>query len=106
MFSGLTLVGCRTELGVKHGLFYEVRAAQDGNNTTLKSFDSGEMVRVLKTQVTAHFRPAHALTYFSSQGRSLKGVVRLHDTRSPHFSKRHLQVGVGRATAANLVQVV
>ena len=106
MSPGLILVGCRTELGVKHGLFYEVLAAQDGNNTTLKSFDRGEMVRVLITQVIAHFKPAHALTYFGSQGRSLDGGVRLHDTRSPYFSKSNLQVGVGRATAAHLVQVV
>ena len=81
-------------------------AAQDGNHTAFKSFDSGDFVRVFTTQVTAYVRPAHALTYFSFQGRSLDGVVRLHDTRSPYFSKRHLQVGVGRATAAHLVQVV
>jgi hypothetical protein len=101
LFPGLVLVGNATEDGVKNGVFYSV--VEVGEKVTLQA--EGETARVWLDKLTARLRPAAALTYFSSQGRTLRGSVRLHDTRSKHFSKRHLAVGVGRATGARLVQV-
>ena len=47
---------------------------------------------------------AYALTYASCQGLTLPGVVRL-DTRSNHFTLKHLYVGLSRATGADLVEI-
>jgi hypothetical protein len=107
MFPGLRLVGSRTEEGVKNGVFYCVQTPRDGNKTVLQVVGgAGDTVRIYTNKVASHLRPAAALTYFGSQGRTLDGTVRLHDTRSPFFTKRHLVVGVGRATSSTLAQVM
>jgi hypothetical protein len=103
LFPGLVLVGNATEEGLKNGIFYVVVSV--GEKAILQVADSTETVNVRLDRLTARLRPAAALTYFSSQGRTLKGTLRLHDTKSKHFSRRHLAVGVGRATSARLVQV-
>jgi hypothetical protein len=105
LFPGLRLVGSKTEEGVKNGVFYTVRVPRDGNKTVLEAVGADATVRIFTNKLTAHVRPAAALTYFGSQGRTLDGIVKLHDTRSPFFTRRHLVVGVGRATGAHLVQV-
>jgi hypothetical protein len=103
LFPGLVLVGNATEDGLKNGIFYSVVSV--GEKAVLQVADSTETVNVRLDRLTARLRPAAALTYFSSQGRTLRGTLRLHDTKSKHFSRRHLAVGVGRATSARLVQV-
>jgi hypothetical protein len=50
-------------------------------------------------------RLPYALTYASCQALTLKGVVRL-ETVSTNMTLRHLYVGISRATAAELVEVV
>jgi hypothetical protein len=50
-------------------------------------------------------RLPYALTYASCQALTLKGVVRL-ETESSNMTLRHLYVGISRATAASLVEVV
>ena len=110
LFPGLRLVGSKTETGVKNGVFYTVLVPREGNKTILQAAGADvagadATVRIFTNRLTAHARPAAALTYFGSQGRTLDGTVKLHDTRSPFFSRRHLAVGVGRATGAHLVQV-
>jgi hypothetical protein len=45
------------------------------------------------------------LTYASCQGLTLPGRLRL-ETGSPNMTLRHLYVGVSRATAADLVEVI
>ena len=106
VFPDLRLVGSKTEEGVKNGVFYTVLTPRDGNKTVLQVAGLEETVRIYTNKLTAHVRPAAALTYFGSQGRTLDGTVKLHNTRSPFFTRRHLVVGVGRATGAHLVQVV
>ena len=55
--------------------------------------------------VTRRLRLAACLASFSSQGRTLRGTVRLHDVGTRPFSRRHLVVGLGRAVAASPVEV-
>ena len=55
-------------------------------------------------QAVQSLRLCYALTYASCQGLTLPGVVRL-DTKSDHFTLKHLYVGLSRATAADLVEV-
>ena len=68
------------------------------------------MVRLTNGLVLTHeqavqsLRLCYALTYASCQGLTLPGVVRL-DTRSDHFTLKHLYVGLSRGTAAELVEV-
>ena len=84
-------------------MFYTVEAF-DACEVSLHS--GGESVAVPISELTMLLRPAFALTYFGVQGRTLDGIVRLHDTKSPFFTRRQLAVGVGRARAADLVQVM
>ena len=50
-------------------------------------------------------RLAYAMTFASCQGLTLAGRVRL-EVDSVHMTTRHLYVGISRATAADLVEVV
>ncbi len=50
-------------------------------------------------------RLAYAMTFASCQGLTLAGRLRL-ETDSVHMTTRHLYVGISRATAADLVEVV
>ena len=80
------------------GLFYTIRAVSaeqvflDG-----LTLSHQEAVRSLPL--------SYALTFASCQGLTLPGRLRL-ETESPHMSIRHLYVGISRATAAELVEVV
>ena len=57
-------------------------------------------------QAKAWLRLSFAQTYASCQGSEFGGSLRLHDTAHPHFTRRHLFVGLSRARAADLVSVV
>jgi len=61
--------------------------------------------KLTRGECVKSLRLAYALTYASCQGLTLKGLVRL-ETDSPNMTLRHLCVGISRATAANLVEVV
>ena len=84
---------------VKKGLFYEVAEV----TATLLILEGG--IKLTHEQASKSLRLAYAITYASCQGLTLRGVVRL-ETQSPNFTLRHLYVGISRATAANLAEVV
>jgi hypothetical protein len=70
--------------------------------------DAVELIGGLKLthqDAVRSLRLPHALTYASCQALTLKGVVRL-ETESTNMTLRHLYVGISRATAASLVEVV
>ena len=96
LWKGLQLIGAGHRC--LKGLFYEVEEVTE------------EMVRLTSGLVLTHeqailsLRLCYALTYASCQGLTLPGVVRL-DTRSNHFTLKHLYVGLSRGTAADLVEV-
>ena len=80
------------------GLFYTIEGVDDDGvvlNTGRLSHQ--ECVRSL--------RLPYALTYASCQGLTLRGRIRL-ETESHNMTLRHLYVGISRATAADLVEVV
>ena len=81
------------------GLFYEVEeVTEDAVRLT-----NGQVLTY--EQAVQSLRLCYALTYASCQGLTLPGVVRL-DTKSEHFTLKHLYVGLSRATAADLVEVL
>jgi hypothetical protein len=97
IWPGMQLIGAGGKC--LKGLFYTVETIMDDVlflNTGQK-LTRGECVRSL--------RLAYALTYASCQGLTLKGRVRL-ETDSPNMTLRHLYVGISRATAADLVEVI
>ena len=57
-------------------------------------------------QAKQWLRLSYAQTYASCQGTEFAGSLRLHDTESAHFSRRHLFVGLSRAKEASIVSVV
>ena len=77
---------------------------------TVSAVTADEIVLHNGVRLTAHqgirsLRLSHALTYASSQGLTLPGVVRLCDTDSQHFTSKHLYVGASRATLHHLLEV-
>ena len=61
--------------------------------------------RLSHQECVRSLRLPYALTYASGQGLTLKGRIRL-ETESPNMTLRHLYVGISRATAPGLVEVV
>ena len=97
LWSGQQLVGAGGK--VLEGLFYTVENLTE---------DSVELIGGLKLthqDAVRSLRLPYALTYASCQALTLKGVVRL-ETESTNMTLRHLYVGISRATAARLVEVL
>jgi hypothetical protein len=96
LWQGLQLIGAGQRC--LKGMFYEVEEVDD----EMVKLTSGLMLT--HEQAVQSLRLCYAITYASCQGLTLPGVVRL-DTRSDHFTLKHLYVGLSRATAADLVEV-
>ena len=97
IWKGQQLIGAGGK--VYKGLFYYVKNLTE---------DYVELVGGLKLShpdAVKSLRLPYALTYASCQALTLKGVVRL-STESQNMTLRHLYVGISRATAASLVEVV
>ena len=56
--------------------------------------------------VLRKMRLTFAVTYFSAQAATIRQPLRLEDLKHPHFTTRHLIVGLGRAPLGRLVQLV
>ena len=98
LWAGLTLVGAGG--AVKKGVFETVEHATPE-----------EVVLHSGTRLTAHqavrsLRLAYALTYPSTQGLTIPGLVRLDCTKNRHFTLKHLYVGSSRCTAYHRLEVV
>jgi len=98
LWQGLTVVGAGG--AVKQGAFETVAHATPE-----------EVLLHSGTRLTAHqavrsLRLAYALTYPTTQGLTLPGVVRLDCTANSHFTWKHLYVGASRCTSHQLLEVV
>ena len=78
---------------------FEIVAINDEDARTATSFV------VDKKELGSNFRLTHALTYFSSQARTIRGGLRLAQTSHKNFTLRHLVLGLGRAPRGCDVQV-
>jgi hypothetical protein len=117
VWPGLQLIGAGARC--LKGLFYEVAEVdeesvqlqvcikssheQPEDPARIRNCQSG--LRLTHEHTSKSLRLAWAITYASCQGLTLRGVVRL-ETQSPNFTLRHLYVGISRATAAGLAEVV
>ena len=84
---------------MQNGCFYEVEAVD------LKHVVLTDGPTLTHAAAARHLRLTYALTYAACQGLTLNGRVRLWDTGSPHFTKRHLFVAMSRATAAANLEI-
>ena len=50
-------------------------------------------------------RLSYAQTYASCQGTEFEGTLRLHDTQSRHYTRRHLFVALSRAKRAEQIDI-
>ena len=85
--------------GLRNGMLYTVVSV--GGKTELEGG-----IALTKEEVSKYLRPSFAQTHHSSQGLTLNGRVQLCDSMNKHFSSRMLLMGLSRARAADLVQVV
>ena len=98
-FPGQRLIGAARQGPVRNGCFYTVKEVcservvlEEG--PALTHFQAGRCLRL-----------CHAITQAGCQGLTLPGVVRLVETESRNFTRRHLYVCLSRATAFHLVEV-
>jgi hypothetical protein len=97
LYAGQELIGAGGR--VRKGLFVTVMSV-DEDRVIL---DDG--TTLTREQALASLRLAHAITYASCQGLTLRGRVRLGETAHPAFTLRHLYVGSSRCTAFELLEV-
>ena len=97
LWSGQQLVGAGGKC--LKGLWYFVQ------NLTEDTFELVGGLKLSHQDAVRSLRLPYALTYASCQALTLKGVVRL-ETDSTNMTLRHLYVGISRATAAELVEVL
>ena len=99
---------------MKNGVRYKVVAITDEGDEDpyfelSRVKDEGEVVGesflMDKMELGSKMRLTHAITYFSSQARTIVGGLRLAQTSSRLFTLRHLIVGLGRAPIGADVQV-
>jgi hypothetical protein len=103
LYPGLELIGCCSKKGILHnGGRYTIKEIGE---KVLLSCEGGE-ISLTPLEVVRDLRLSHAITFHSSQGITLNGRIRLWDADHPRFSRRHLYVGISRATNAALVEVV
>ena len=105
----MAIVPQRTTL-VKNGVRYEVLRVEGDNQFELVAInDDGVHTAtsfiVDKKELGSNFRPTHALTYFSTQARTIHGGIRLAQTSHKNFTLRDLVLGLGRAPRGCDVQV-
>ena len=93
-------MGCATDAGIYNGQLYTVMAASK-DLIKLQVYNGSDEVDINMCNVR-NLKPAHAITYYSSQGRTLKGRVRLY-VQHPKMTTTHLIVGLSRATDPDLV---
>ena len=97
------LIGCTSTRGVFNGQLYAVAGITE-TCVNLRVLDSEQQVALLREEGLKCLRPAHALCYYASQGRTLRGTVRLWGNPK-RIQTTHLIVGLSRATAPELVDV-
>ena len=100
LFTGLHVVGCATDAGIYNGQLYTVMGATR-DSLRLQVYNSDDELEVNMCSVR-NVKPAHAITYYSCQGRTLRGRVRLY-VQHPKMTTTHLIVGLSRATSPHLI---
>jgi hypothetical protein len=112
VWEGMILTAVGADKQLKNGLRYQVLKlpGEEEENFEVQNFNDrgglvGALLSVEQQRLATTLRLSHAICYFSSQARTIVGGLRLSQTRSRHFSLRHLIVGLGRAGEGMGVEV-
>ena len=116
VWEGIVLMArCKSkEKYLKNGVRYKVLEITDeGDDDPMFELrqvkDQGELVGdsfiMDKQDMGSKIRLTHAITYFSTQARTIVGGLRLVETSSRLFTLNYLIVGLGRAPVGADVQV-
>jgi len=97
-------------LAMKNALRYRVRSVTADTTEVIQIDDKNEedptKISTMPTkELSAKMRLTYAITYDSSQSRTLHGGVRLTQTRHPYMTLRRLICGLGRAPLGADVEV-
>ena len=102
LFPGLRVVGCSTDNGLFNGQLYTV--LEVAPKVKLQTYGGNDEVTIDMCHIRC-IKPAHAITYYSCQGRTLRGRVRLYVQHSK-VTTTHLIVGLSRAVCPTLIDCV
>jgi tRNA uridine 5-carbamoylmethylation protein Kti12 len=106
LFVGTKLIGCNSEhKGIVNSALLMVEKITD-NSATLRDEETGETVELTHKAVLKHTRLRWAITLAACQGRTLEGVVRLHDIGSKYFTTTNLYVAASRCIDSKDFEVV
>ena len=113
LWTGIVLQSAVTEKTARHvlenALRYRVRRVTANYTELVRINDHGkELGALFKLQtadVPQKLRLTYAITYDSSQARTLSGGIRLTQTNHPRMTLRRLIVGLGRAPDGADVEV-
>ncbi len=103
IFPGTLLIGRNNDHSkVKTGAFL---VATDFDDTGVEMHDEFDMkpFKLTFEQVAKHTRLRHAMTLYSTQGRSLLGTIEIHDWNNRHFSSTSLYVALSRAKESDKI---
>ena len=102
LFPGLHVVGCSTDNGLFNGQLYTV--LEVAPKVKLQTYGGNDEVTIDMCHIRC-IKLAHAITYYSCQGRTLRGRVRLYVQHSK-VTTTHLIVGLSRAVCPTLIDCV
>ena len=95
---GDRLLAVKTNGGtLLNGAFVNVLKLDD-ENITVEDDMTGQITALPHSRFQEHLVSSVAVTYQGLQAKSVPGTVALHQTGHKHFSRRHLLVGMSRAT--------
>ena len=103
LFPGIHIVGCSTDNGIFNGQLYTVLGIED-DKINLSIYGTDDEIILCMCHIKA-IKPAHAITFYSCQGRTLRGRVRLYVQHSK-ITTTHLIVGLSRAVCPTLIDCV
>ena len=103
LFPGLHIVGCSTDNGIFNGQLYTVLGIEN-DKITLSIYGTDDEIILCMCHIKV-IKPAHAITFYSCQGRTLRGRVRLY-IQHPKITTTHLIVGLSRAVCPSLIDCV
>jgi len=110
IWPGIVLMGaCTDKAHIKNAIRYKVVEMKEKGATLTQVNDKNEMVNkpfeLNFEEVGQKLLLSHAITYDSSQARTIYGPIRLTQTSHKHMTLRRLIVGLGRAPDGALVEV-
>ena len=105
---GMRLLGCGDrKKKILNGTEYIVKEI-DEDRVVVQSapdYGGGDDIALNFEDASRYLRLRYAMCYFTVQGRTFRDHILMLDKHSPHFSVRHLIVGLSRVTAGGLAHI-